>query len=95
MLTKIRFMVNKILSKAQRSLLALGMIGTTITASPKKDGEFFTDMHAYASDRKEPVKPSWHLNVAETSKPDRADRLRSSETAKLVDMDLEEEKEVT
>jgi hypothetical protein len=71
------------------------MVGTTITASPRKDGELFTDMHAYASGNKKPIKPSWHLNVMETSKPDRADRLRNSETAKLVDSDLEEEKELT
>jgi hypothetical protein len=47
------------------------MIGTTIMPSPKKDGEVFTDMHAYASGAKEPIKPSWHLNVREVSKKDK------------------------
>jgi hypothetical protein len=50
------------------------MVGTTITASPRKDGEFFTDIHAYASGKKEPIQPSWHLNVMEAGKPDRDDR---------------------
>jgi hypothetical protein len=46
------------------------MVGVTITASPRKDGEFFTDMHAYSTGKKEVIPPSWHLTVKEVLKPD-------------------------
>jgi hypothetical protein len=39
----------------------MGLVGCTITASPRKDGELFTDMHGYASGKKEAVSASWHL----------------------------------
>lgn len=52
---KVKFMVNRILSKAMRGIMLLGMQGVTITASPKKEGELFTDMHAYSSGQKEEV----------------------------------------
>ena len=49
--------------KAQKALLVQGLPGVAIAASPGKKGELFTDMHAYSSGQKEPIKKSWHFQV--------------------------------
>ena len=58
---KIKMIVGSILAKAKKGLLALGLPSVGIHPSPKKQGEQFTDMHAYSSGKKEPIKKSWHL----------------------------------
>lgn len=93
MMDRIKFMVNKIMAKAQRSLLAMGLVGCTITAGAKKDGELFTDMHAYATGGKESVGASWHLAV----KPGQQRKATESSAkgTKLAEMNEEEEAEAT
>lgn len=67
MLEKMRFIINRIMNRAQRGLIAMGMAGVTIHESPKKKGEEqFTDMHGYSSGQKEPMKKSWHFSLNET-----------------------------
>lgn len=61
---KMTFMVGRIVSRAQRGLLALGLASATITASPRKGATSFIDMHAYSSGQKEPAKRSWHFSTS-------------------------------
>ena len=44
----------------------MGLSSPNFYISPKKDGERFTDMHAYSSDKKGPIKKSWHFNINES-----------------------------
>ena len=42
---KIRLVIDKIVAQAQKGVVLLGLSSANTYASPKKDGERFTDMH--------------------------------------------------
>jgi len=57
--------IGRIIAKAKKGIMALGLPSAQIYPSPKKEGELFTDMHGYSSGKKEPVKKSWHFIMKE------------------------------